>query len=100
MTTPPIRAFRAVAYVEAATYLLLLGAVVVKRVLDGADYVQILGPIHGMVFLGYLILVLKIRESQGWNLVKTLWVLFASALPLGGFFVGRDLADEPAPATR
>lgn len=83
--------FRAVAYVEAASYLALLVATFVKRVLDGTDLVPVLGPIHGVVFLVYLVLVLKVREGQGWGVGRTIWVMVAAALPLGGFFVGRDL---------
>lgn len=88
-------AFRAVAYVEAATYLVLLAAVVLYRVLDGPDFIGILGPIHGIAFLVYFVLVLRIREGQGWNLWRTLLVLIASALPFGGFWAGSHLREEP-----
>jgi integral membrane protein len=87
-------AFRAVAYVEAATYLVLLGAVVLKRVLDGPDLVSALGPIHGVAFLVYLYLVLRIREGQRWGLGSTIIVILASAVPLGGFWAGRHLVDD------
>ena len=86
-------AFRVVAVVEAVTYLVLLGAVVLKRVLDGPDLVSALGPVHGIAFLVYLVLVLRIRESQGWNLGRTLVVILASAVPFGGFWVERRLVD-------
>ena len=91
-------AFRAVAYFEAASYLVLLAAVVLYRVLDGPDYVGVLGPIHGIAFLAYFVLVLKIREGQGWNLWRTLLVLLASAVPFGGFWAGSHLREEPVSA--
>ena len=87
-------AFRAVAYVEAATYLVLLAAVILKRVLDGPDLVSALGPIHGIAFLVYLYLVLRIREGQGWALGRTIIVILASAVPFGGFWAGRHLVDD------
>ena len=83
--------FRTVAYIEAVTFLVLLGASFVKRVLDGPDLVPVFGSIHGVVFLVYVILVLKVRDGQGWGLGRTIWVIVAAAIPLGGFFVGRDL---------
>ena len=89
-----IGAFRVVAVVEAVTYLVLLGAVVLKRVLDGPDLVSVLGPIHGVAFLVYLVLVLRIRESQGWDLGRTIVVILASAVPFGGFWVGRRLVTD------
>jgi integral membrane protein len=92
--------FRMVAYAEAITYLVLLGAVFVKRVLDGGDAVAVMGPVHGIIFLVYLVLVLKIRPDQGWTLGQTILVVIAAALPFGGFLVGHHLKDEPAPALR
>ncbi|HWC10326.1 MAG TPA: DUF3817 domain-containing protein [Acidimicrobiales bacterium] len=91
-----IGAFRVVAVVEAVTYLVLLGAVVLYRVLDGPDFIGILGPVHGIAFLVYLVLVLRIRESQDWNLGRTIVVILAAAVPFGGFWVERRLVtDEP-----
>ena len=89
-------AFRAVAYIEAVTYLLLLAAAFVKRVLDGGDAVAVLGPIHGVAFLVYLYLVLRIRAGQGWGLGRTVVVILASAVPFGGFWAGRHLKEEPS----
>lgn len=90
--------FRIVAYAEAVTYLALLAGVIVFRGFDGPDFVKIMGPIHGLVFLVYFFLVLEVRNSQGWTFWRTILVIIASALPLGGFFVGRGLVEEPAPA--
>lgn len=92
-------AFRVVAVVEAVTYLLLLGAAFVKRVLEGTDIVPVLGPVHGIAFLVYLVLVLRIREGQGWRLARTILVVLASAVPLGGFWAGRHVKEaDQAPA--
>lgn len=93
-------AFRAVAYIEAATFLVLLAAVFIKRVLDGPEsLVSVFGPIHGIAFLVYLYLVLRIRAGQGWGLGRTIAVILASAVPLGGFWAGRHLA-EPELSSR
>jgi integral membrane protein len=96
----PIAAFRVVAIVEAVSYLALLVAVVTYRVFDGPDLIGVLGPIHGIAFLVYLALALKVRESQGWNLWQTLLVIIASAIPVGGFIVADRLVEEERPATR
>jgi len=92
--------FRVVAYAEAVTYLMLLAGVIVLHGFGGPDFVKIMGPVHGMVFLVYFVLVLNVRDSQGWGLGKTVLVLVASALPFGGFFVGRDLHDDTTAPTR
>jgi integral membrane protein len=83
--------FRAIAYVEAISFLLLLSASFVKRVVEGPDLVPVVGMVHGIIFLIYLVFVLKVRPEQGWGLGRTIWVIVAAAIPTGGFFVGRDL---------
>ena len=89
-----VRKFRLVAIVEAVTYLALLSAVVLYRVLDGPDFIGFLGPVHGIAFLVYLVLVLQIREGQGWNLWHTLLAIVAAAVPFGGFVVERRVVDD------
>lgn len=97
---PLIARFRLVAYAEAATFLILLVCVVIKRVVHGPNFVPIMGPVHGVLFLVYFVMVLQIRPIQGWTLGKTILVLVASALPFGGFFVGSHLVDQDAQVTR
>jgi integral membrane protein len=92
------RWFKAVAVVEAATYLVLLAAVVLYRVLDGPDFIGVLGPIHGIAFLVYLFLTLRIREGQGWGFWRTIVVIVAAAIPFGGFWAGRYVQESTAPA--
>jgi len=86
-----ISTFRTTAYVEAVSFLVLLAASFVKRVVEGPDLVPVFGSIHGLIFLIYVVLVLKVRSGQGWGLGRTIWVVIAAAIPFGGFFVGRDL---------
>jgi integral membrane protein len=83
--------FRIVAIAEAVTYLALLAAVVLYRLLDGPDLIGFLGPVHGIVFLVYLALTLAIRENQGWSLGQTILVIVAAAVPAGAFVVERRL---------
>ena len=86
-----ISTFRRIAYVEAVSFLLLLTASFVKRATDGPNLVPVVGMVHGLIFLAYLVFVLKVRPSQAWSLGRTLLVIVAAAIPFGGFFVGRDL---------
>ncbi len=92
--------FRLVAIAEAVTYLVLLAAVVLYRVLDGPDFIGFLGPVHGIVFLVYLVLTLQIRESQGWSLGQTILVVVAAAIPFGGFVVERRMLDDTRTSSR
>jgi len=89
--------FRLVALIEAVTYLVLLGLVVVKRGFHGPDLVQVMGPIHGIAFLVYVVLTLTVREEQGWSGWQTIVVIVAAALPFGGFVVNSRMVSDPAP---
>ena len=90
--------FRTVALIEAISYLALLVATFVKRVIEGPDLVPVLGPIHGILFLGYVLLALLVREEQGWTLGQTLIVLIASAIPFGALVVNNRMVHDPAPS--
>jgi integral membrane protein len=88
---PAVRWFRAVAVVEALSYLVLVAASIAKRLPDGVDLVPVIGPVHGVIFLVYLVLALTVREHQGWHLSTTLLVIVAAVIPLGGIYVERRL---------
>lgn len=90
--------FRIVALLEAVSYLALLSASVVHRGFDGPDLVGVLGPIHGILFLAYLLLALLVREQQGWTAWQTILVIVASALPFGAFVVNSRMVRDPAPS--
>lgn len=97
LNTPMARAFRLTALAEGVSYLVLLAAVVLYRVLDGPDLISAIGPIHGMLFLAFGVIVLKIRPETGWGAGRTLGVLLLASVPFGAFFTDRHL-QVPAPA--
>jgi integral membrane protein len=82
-----LRNFRYVALAEATTFLALLVAAVVKRT-DGNELgVQILGPIHGLLFIAYVVMALNLRQELGWTNKQTFWILVGAVLPFGGYVV-------------
>ena len=91
--------FRLVALLEAVSYLLLLTATLVHRGFDGPDAVSVLGPIHGFLFLAYVMLALLIREEQGWSVGQLIIVIVLSALPFGALYVHNKMVRDPAPST-
>ncbi len=90
--------FRRLAIVEATSFLLLLIASVVKRTAEESVGVQVLGPIHGALFLGYVYVALQIRATQGWDTRTTVLILLGAVLPFGGYVVDRRLAEAPVSA--
>jgi integral membrane protein len=84
---PFIRAFRYIAFLEATSFLALLVAAVIKRTDGGETGVEILGPIHGLLFIAYVVMALRLREEAGWSWKTTGWILLGAVLPFGGYVV-------------
>jgi integral membrane protein len=93
-----LRNFRWVALAEATSFLALLVATALKYSDKGETGVQVLGPIHGMLFLAYVALALIVRPELRWSNRTTILVLIGAVLPLGGYAVDRWLAKQPVPA--
>ena len=90
--SPTVRAFRLVAVAEATSWLILIVATIVKYATTPHKQlgVQIMGPIHGVLFIAYVLLALfEVRRKFGWDARATGIVLLDSILPFGGFVVAR-----------
>jgi integral membrane protein len=93
---PLVRPFRIVALAEATSFLALLVATYVKYGHDEEIGVQILGPIHGLLFIAYVLLAVRLAVELGWSMRTTLLVVAGAVVPFGGFVVDRWLARRPA----
>jgi integral membrane protein len=78
---------RYIALAEATSFIALLIASFVKRTGGDELGVQILGPIHGVLFLAYVVVALNIRHDMGWSGKTTFWVLVGAVVPFGGYVV-------------
>ncbi len=82
---------RYVALVEATSFLALLVATYIKYQNDAPTGVQILGPIHGVLFIAYVLIAINIRLRGRWSDWVTLGVLVGAVVPFGGYVVDRWL---------
>ncbi len=100
MTTPPnptpvrrapfpVSWLRWVAIIEATSFLLLLVATVVKYAADRPEGVEVLGPIHGMLFVAYVAMAFLLWRAERWKPLTFLTILAGSFIPLGGYWVER-----------
>lgn len=81
---------RLAALAEGTTLLVLvLVAVPVKYLLGEPALVGIVGPLHGLAFLGYVWSLMHARSLCGWSSWRTAAALGASIVPFGTFFVFR-----------
>lgn len=92
MTSSLERSFRLTALAEATSFLALLVATYVKYGQDEPIGVEILGPVHGLLFVAYVLLALKLASRARWGGRTTVLVLAGAVLPFGGYVVDRWLA--------
>ena len=98
------RVFRAVAIAEACSWAGLLIGMFFKYIVVIDDIgVNIFGPIHGGLFVAYVVVTLLVARTFGWTLPITLLALVASIPPLATLWFERrarrtGLLDEPAAA--
>ena len=76
-------AFRTVAVAEALSWVGLLAGMYVKYVPETSEAgVQVFGPVHGAVFVAYVVVALVAARVLGWSRWTTLLALAASIPPL------------------
>lgn len=91
-----LRVLGYVAMAEAASFVCLLVATAIKYGADEPVGVEILGPVHGVLFLAYVALALVMKVQLRWSSRRTAIVLAAAVVPIAGYVVGRRLVEEDA----
>jgi integral membrane protein len=89
---------RVVSYLEGITLLLLLGvAVPLKHWGSDPSMVKLIGPVHGILFLLFIISTLSVGVEQQWKFKETTWkVLIACIIPFGTFYIDRHILKKAA----
>jgi integral membrane protein len=95
------RSFLPVSLAEGVTFLLLLCvAMPLKYAANLPIAVMIMGTVHGLLFIAYVVLALDGRAQLGWTAKRFLWVLIMAVLPTGAFFAERSVKAELVGAAR
>ncbi len=96
------RAFRVVALAEAVSWALLLAGMFVKWVLRTSELgVQVAGPIHGAVFVVYVLLAVVAWRVLRWDTQTLVVALIASVPPFATvWFERRAVRDGRLPVDR
>ncbi len=85
---------RYIALAEATSFIALLIASFLKRQGEGELGVQILGPIHGGLFIAYCVIAFNLRPQLGWSNLATFWIFVGAVVPFGGYVVDWWLVRE------
>lgn len=93
MKNSAVHRLRLVSMPEGVSFLLLLICSVLKRT-TSFNAVPVMGTVHGILFILYVVFALLAWRQQGWTLKRAGLVLLLSVLPTGGFFAERMLGRE------
>lgn len=84
--------FRLVALLEGLTLLILIFiGMPLKYMMDKHGVVDVVGPIHGGLFILYSVIAIYFATTKKWKLLKTAKVLLASFIPFGTFYIDHKI---------
>lgn len=83
--------YKIAAFIVGWGLLLLCAAMVLKYLFDLPQFVAIWGPIHGALFVGYVILAFDLAYKDRWSPLGTLWVLVAGTIPFVSFVAEKQV---------
>ncbi|MNX66317.1 hypothetical protein D3C86_974060 [compost metagenome] len=88
--SPVIRGFRAVAFAEGISFLLLLGVAMPLKYMAGMPMaVKIAGSLHGFLFVAYMVAAYLLFTELKWPMKRAPGVFLAAVLPFGTFVLER-----------
>ena len=84
--------FRVIAICEGISFLVLLGiAMPLKYLADLPQPVTVIGWIHGLLFVLYVIALFNVRSVHHWSFQKFFLAGLASLIPFGPFILEKKL---------
>jgi integral membrane protein len=89
-----LKALYLIAIAETLSWIGLLTGMVMKYGFDNEAGVSLFGPIHGFLFLLYVVATLLCHVEYRWAIKRTLIVLFAAVPPFVGYFVAHGLIKD------
>ncbi len=81
--------FRVLAYIVGVGLLALCFAMVMRYVFDEPRYSAIVGPVHGFLYIVYLVAIVDLALKARWSLKGTVLVMLSGVVPIGSFFAER-----------
>lgn len=93
--TPPLQRYRVIAWVVGTGLLVLVFvAMPLKYFADQPALVAIVGPIHGFLYVVYLLAAFDLAVRNRWNLLRTALVMLAGTVPFLSFVAERKVTAQ------
>lgn len=92
----PVGRFRLIAIVTGVGLLVLSVGFVLKRVADSPGLVTVVGPIHGFLYVLYLLATVDLWRLRRWSVGRAVLVALAGTVPFMSFVAERRIAQDVA----
>ena len=91
--------YRIIAWIVGVCLLaLVLVGMPLKYLADNESVVAVVGPVHGFLFMAYLMLTFDLARRVQWSLPRMLLVMVAGTIPFFSFWAERKVTHEWFPA--
>jgi integral membrane protein len=77
--------YRVMAWVVGVMLLLVVAATLVKYVGDDPKWIERVGPVHGFLYVVYLVATIDLAFRARWSGMKTVGVCLAGTIPFLSF---------------
>jgi integral membrane protein len=85
-----LKSYRLISIAEGISLLLLFGlAMPLKYIYDSPLMVEIVGMLHGLLFIAYVLFSLIYKFKVNWKYSQLAIVLIASLIPFGTFYIDK-----------
>ncbi|MBD2846770.1 DUF3817 domain-containing protein [Paenibacillus sp. IB182496] len=93
----PIGRLRTIGWAEGLSFLILLSiAMPMKYVLDIPEAVSVVGMLHGVLFVLYMLAVAHVTWTERWSAGRVAGAILAAFLPFGPFVMDAKLLRSKA----
>lgn len=86
--------FRVLAYIVGVGLLALCFAMVMRYVFDEPRFSAIVGPVHGFLYIVYLVVIVDLALKARWSPKGTILVMLSGVVPIGSFFAERKVTHK------
>ncbi len=99
MVVTPLRQLRLIAFIEGVSFLVLLFVAMPLKYLAGLPVaVRIVGSIHGVLFIAFVLILIRVSIARAWPFRRSLLAFVSSIVPFGTFVFDGSLRREIAGA--
>ncbi|MEU8250852.1 DUF3817 domain-containing protein [Nonomuraea sp. NPDC048916] len=89
-----LKPFRVLAYIVGVMLLILCVAMVLRYGFDIAGLSKIVAPIHGFLYMVYLVAVMNLGMKARWNWPYMLGIMLGGTVPFLSFVVERRVTER------